>query len=146
MNFIFFSVFRFLFCPVRLMQFFSGWINEKNQIQINQKLVYPDHRTGQTPITYNPVDGYTTEDLMFVWKQEDPVQITTNLHLPRFTLEKYLTDYCTSKTNTGKLKNFAWPPIGQFFPENFSNHKFLLFLLLVFFKILFYFELLFSQK
>lgn len=49
------------------------------------------------------IDGYTTEDLMFVWKHEDPVQITTNLHLPRFTLEKYLTDYCTSKTNTGKL-------------------------------------------
>lgn len=25
-----------------------------------------------------------------------------NLHLPRFTLEKFLTDYCNSKTNTGK--------------------------------------------
>lgn len=52
-------------------------------------------------IPYSHPDGYTTEDLMFVWKKEDPVQITTNLHLPRFTLEKYLTDYCTSKTNTG---------------------------------------------
>lgn len=39
---------------------------------------------------------------MFVWKKEDPVQINTNLHLPRFTLERYLTDYCTSKTNTGE--------------------------------------------
>ncbi|XP_022258788.1 glutamate-gated chloride channel-like [Limulus polyphemus] len=46
--------------------------------------------------------GYTTEDLMFEWKEGDPVQITKNLHLPRFTLEKYLTDYCTSKTNTGE--------------------------------------------
>lgn len=48
------------------------------------------------------LDGYTTEDLMFLWKETSPVQITTDLHLPRFTLEKYLTDYCTSKTNTGK--------------------------------------------
>ncbi|XP_076322621.1 glutamate-gated chloride channel-like [Tachypleus tridentatus] len=46
--------------------------------------------------------GYTTEDLMFEWKEGDPVQITKNIHLPRFTLEKYLTDYCTSKTNTGE--------------------------------------------
>ena len=51
-------------------------------------------------------DGYTTEDLMFLWKEISPVQITTDLHLPRFTLEKYLTDYCTSTTNTGKRKQF----------------------------------------
>lgn len=55
---------------------------------------------------FHHTDGYTTEDLMFVWKKEDPVQITTNLHLPRFTLEKYLTDYCTSKTNTGMYHHF----------------------------------------
>ncbi|XP_076336041.1 glutamate-gated chloride channel-like [Tachypleus tridentatus] len=46
--------------------------------------------------------GYTTEDLKFEWKEGDPVQVTKNLHLPRFTLEKYLTNYCTSKTNTGE--------------------------------------------
>ncbi|KAI8437328.1 hypothetical protein MSG28_011681 [Choristoneura fumiferana] len=27
--------------------------------------------------------------------------VVKNLHLPRFTLEKFLTDYCNSKTNTG---------------------------------------------
>ncbi|XP_042235804.1 glutamate-gated chloride channel-like isoform X2 [Homarus americanus] len=45
--------------------------------------------------------GWTTEDLVFLWREGDPVQITQNLHLPRFTLEKFLTEYCNSKTNTG---------------------------------------------
>lgn len=47
-------------------------------------------------------DGWTTNDLIFVWKDGDPVQVVKNLHLPRFTLETYRTDYCNSKTNTGK--------------------------------------------
>lgn len=51
-------------------------------------------------------DGWTTADLVFLWKEGDPVQVVKNLHLPRFTLEKFLTDYCNSKTNTGKL--FGW--------------------------------------
>jgi len=46
--------------------------------------------------------GFTTNDLVFLWKEGDPVQVTKNLHLPDFTLEKYLTDYCTSRTNTGE--------------------------------------------
>ncbi|XP_071519348.1 glutamate-gated chloride channel-like isoform X5 [Panulirus ornatus] len=45
--------------------------------------------------------GWTTEDLVFLWRKGDPVQITQSLHLPRFTLEKFLTEYCNSKTNTG---------------------------------------------
>lgn len=49
-------------------------------------------------------DGWTTADLVFLWKEGDPVQVVKNLHLPRFTLEKFLTDYCNSKTNTGMLK------------------------------------------
>lgn len=51
-------------------------------------------------------DGWTTNDLEFVWKDGDPVQVVKNLHLPRFTLEKFRTDSCNSKTNTGKCK---WP-------------------------------------
>lgn len=53
-----------------------------------------------------PADGYTTEDLVFQWKSQGPVQVTSNLHLPRFTLKNYYTNYCTSKTNTGKSINF----------------------------------------
>lgn len=49
-------------------------------------------------------DGWTTADLVFLWKEGDPVQVVKNLHLPRFTLEKFLTDYCNSKTNTGTFK------------------------------------------
>ncbi|KAI5705722.1 hypothetical protein M8J75_001210 [Diaphorina citri] len=45
--------------------------------------------------------GWTTDDLIFLWKEGDPVQVVKNLHLPRFTLEKFYTDYCNSKTNTG---------------------------------------------
>lgn len=47
-------------------------------------------------------DGYTTEDLVFQWKEGDPVQVVSNLHLPRFTLQRHSVDYCTSKTNTGE--------------------------------------------
>ena len=46
--------------------------------------------------------GYTTEDLVLLWKESDPVQVTKNLNLPRFTLQKYNTSYCTSRTNTGE--------------------------------------------
>lgn len=49
-------------------------------------------------------DGWTTADLVFLWKEGDPVQVVKNLHLPRFTLEKFLTDYCNSKTNTGAYR------------------------------------------
>ena len=46
-------------------------------------------------------DGWTTDDLQFLWKTKEPVQIVPDLHLPRFTLEKYISDYCNIKTNTG---------------------------------------------
>lgn len=61
-------------------------------------------------------DGWTTADLVFLWKEGDPVQVVKNLHLPRFTLEKFLTDYCNSKTNTGKneLRSIASSLSGAF--------------------------------
>jgi cation transporter family protein len=45
--------------------------------------------------------GYLDEDLKFLWKEQDPVQIAKPLNLPRFTLETYDTAYCTSRTTTG---------------------------------------------
>lgn len=62
-------------------------------------------RFGMELYPYNSLflsDGWTTADLVFLWKEGDPVQVVKNLHLPRFTLEKFLTDYCNSKTNTGQ--------------------------------------------
>lgn len=46
--------------------------------------------------------GWTTDDLQYLWKSMDPVQIVPDLHLPRFTLEQYISDYCNIKTNTGE--------------------------------------------
>ena len=53
-------------------------------------------------------DGWTTADLIYKWKEDDPVQVVKDLNLPRFKLERYSTDYCNTKTNTGwnfKLSN-----------------------------------------
>ena len=47
-------------------------------------------------------DGWTTADLIYKWKELDPVQIVNDLNLPRFKLERFSTDYCNTKTNTGK--------------------------------------------
>lgn len=58
-------------------------------------------------------DGWTTDDLVFLWKEGDPVQVVKNLHLPRFTLEKYRTDYCNSKTNTGKSFELTLLQLGE---------------------------------
>uniref|UniRef100_A0AAN0N7B7 Glutamate-gated chloride ion channel n=1 Tax=Polyphagotarsonemus latus TaxID=1204166 RepID=A0AAN0N7B7_9ACAR len=46
--------------------------------------------------------GYTTEDVVFIWKPSEPVQVTKNLNLPTFSLYDFNTGYCTSKTNTGE--------------------------------------------
>ena len=53
-------------------------------------------------LTPDVSDGWTTDDLKYQWKKDDPVQITHDLHLPRFSLEKYVSDYCNIKTNTGE--------------------------------------------
>lgn len=46
--------------------------------------------------------GWAKDDLIYQWKQKDPVQVVPNLHLPRFTLEQYKSAYCDVITNTGK--------------------------------------------
>ncbi|GIY41025.1 glutamate-gated chloride channel [Caerostris extrusa] len=48
--------------------------------------------------------GYTTEDIIFLWKKNDPVQIAMSSvsNLPKFTMNVFMTDYCNSKTNTGE--------------------------------------------
>ncbi|XP_043476831.1 glutamate-gated chloride channel isoform X3 [Leptopilina heterotoma] len=63
--------------------------------------------------------GWTTDDLVFQWKEGDPVQVVKNLHLPRFTLEKFLTDYCNSKTNTGE---YSCLKVDLYFKREFSYY------------------------
>ncbi|XP_058451260.1 glutamate-gated chloride channel isoform X5 [Malaya genurostris] len=63
--------------------------------------------------------GWTTADLVFLWKEGDPVQVVKNLHLPRFTLEKFLTDYCNSKTITGE---YSCLKVDLLFKREFSYY------------------------
>ena len=52
-------------------------------------------------------DGWAKDDLIYKWKEKDPVQVVKDLHLPRFTLEQYKSAYCDVKTNTG-TNNFKY--------------------------------------
>lgn len=94
----------FLCLSIRLIAFlFRDFWNYFRVFRTNFKnnfLCFDDYLIGFQFIFC--LDGYTTDDLVFLWKEGDPVQVTKNLHLPRFTLQKYLTAYCTSRTNTGK--------------------------------------------
>nr|CAD2173282.1 unnamed protein product [Meloidogyne enterolobii] len=47
--------------------------------------------------------AYTTDDIIYVWKRDNPVQQKLGLRqsLPSFELQTVLTDSCTSNTNTG---------------------------------------------
>jgi anionic glutamate receptor len=45
--------------------------------------------------------SYTQEDIIYKWKEEDPVQVTTQLHLPYYYLKKFETGTCDAQTNTG---------------------------------------------
>ena len=74
--------------------------------------------TGSPPtLTILSPDGWTTDDLIYHWKADDPVQITDDLNLPRyqdhlvticklwpdrFKLELFETSYCNTVTNTGE--------------------------------------------
>ncbi|CAJ0582653.1 unnamed protein product, partial [Mesorhabditis spiculigera] len=47
--------------------------------------------------------AYTTNDIEYKWKDQEPVQLKAGLNssLPSFELSDVQTTYCTSKTNTG---------------------------------------------
>ena len=42
--------------------------------------------------------GHTTEDVVFLWKENDPLQVTKSVNVPQFVLMSYSTDYCTSRS------------------------------------------------
>lgn len=54
-------------------------------------------------LSLSHTDGWAKDDLIYKWKEKDPVQVVPGLHLPRFTLEQYKSAYCDVKTNTGKF-------------------------------------------
>ncbi|XP_066951349.1 glutamate-gated chloride channel-like isoform X1 [Macrobrachium rosenbergii] len=45
--------------------------------------------------------GYTTKDLILVWREETPTEISQFLHGGRFSLDRFDTGYCNSRTSTG---------------------------------------------
>ena len=53
------------------------------------------------------LDGWAKDDLIYKWKEKDPVQIVPGLQLPRFTLEQYKHVYCDVITNTGEKKKIT---------------------------------------
>ena len=61
----------------------------------------------------NIADGYTTDDILYLWKDTDPVQIAQNLSLPRFSIENYASSYCNVKTNTGKFNATLFDAFSQ---------------------------------
>lgn len=52
--------------------------------------------------------AYTAQDIEYVWKKVEPVQIKVGLRqsLPSFVLSDVRTDNCTSVTNTGRIRIF----------------------------------------
>lgn len=49
----------------------------------------------------NISDGYTTEDLVFIWKDEKPLSIKENLELPEFGIAGIDVGDCTRVFSTG---------------------------------------------
>ena len=51
----------------------------------------------------NLTDGYSTEDVIFQWAPEDPVQIAEDTELPQFNLMDTKTSICTKVYSTGEF-------------------------------------------
>ncbi|TRY69062.1 hypothetical protein TCAL_04138, partial [Tigriopus californicus] len=52
--------------------------------------------------------GWTTGDLQYIWKTLEPVQIVKDLHLPRFTLEKYISEYSCLTVDLTFKREFSY--------------------------------------
>lgn len=64
-------------------------------------------------------DGWTTEDLIFEWRETEPVQVPENMKLPRFIVEKVQTDFCSSNTTTGM---YSCLKVNLLFKREFSYY------------------------
>ena len=51
--------------------------------------------------------GHTSEQIVYLWKKSSPVQVTSSLSLPEYSLTDYNTDYCTARTVTGEYSCLA---------------------------------------
>ena len=66
-------------------------------------------------------DGWTKDDLVYVWRDDEPVQLAGNLSLPGgFQLGAYGSEYCDVKTATGEFGKLS-PPLRQFYQVNHNS-------------------------
>lgn len=83
------------YCPLRMSSCTYCWITWKH-LRYNLRI---------------PLDGSTTNDLVILWKEYEPVQVSTSSKLSGFTLKDYSTDYCP-QISTGEYSclkvNFAF--------------------------------------
>ncbi|XP_002736450.2 glycine receptor subunit alpha-2-like [Saccoglossus kowalevskii] len=64
-----------------------------------KKFPLDDQVCGMTMESY----GYTTDDLLFLWDEPDPVQMEDNLTLPQYVIQKTTTENCTKSYITGSF-------------------------------------------
>ena len=106
--------------------YFSNAIDGyKNEILTKNELVkiFPDgsvlfsaritlHLSCPMNLSYFPMDkqicsikmasyDYPTEDLLLLWKEDSPLEVTKSVDVPEFVLAFHSADYCTLWTNTG---------------------------------------------
>lgn len=48
-------------------------------------------------------DGYTEDNIKFVFAEESSISMSNDIHAARFSLDKVESDSCTSVTSTGTL-------------------------------------------
>jgi len=78
---------------------FSNRISLRLSCPMNLRRFPHDLQTCQITM---PSYSYTMDDLVLIWKEGDPVQVTKNLQLPNFELKHFQTGYCNSRTITGE--------------------------------------------
>lgn len=89
-----------LLCPMNLQYFPLDVQNCKISMascEYNQQL-----NSSPPLITIILTDGYTVKDLIFSWKEKNPLEVNlTKIYLPRFDLRDYKAIKCDSNTTTG---------------------------------------------
>ena len=49
------------------------------------------------------LDAYNMDDLIFQWREKNPIQLPPSLALPQFKILGYKTNTCTQKYITGMM-------------------------------------------
>ncbi|XP_071440835.1 glutamate-gated chloride channel-like [Hetaerina americana] len=69
--------------------------------------------------------AYTTNDLIFLWKDDDPVQSVVDLDMSPFVMQGFGIDYCNSKTSTGEYSCLRTEFLFKRLVHNYILHLYL---------------------